>query len=123
MSGATDAGYDVFSYSYDQVVLYSNGSINWDATYMFAYQALGEMTTLGKTLTRNFYGLSSEARIYTHYEGCSDGGREGMSQVQLYGGQYDGDKVIVLSMFHVSQRSASPSSRSTTSFPRLWKRL
>ncbi|PKX93382.1 putative tannase [Aspergillus novofumigatus IBT 16806] len=89
-SGATDAGYDAFSYSYDEVVLYGNGSINWDATYMFAYQALGEMTTLGKTLTRNFYGLSSDAKVYTYYEGCSDGGREGMSQVQRYGDLYDG---------------------------------
>ncbi|RHZ50287.1 hypothetical protein CDV55_100335 [Aspergillus turcosus] len=89
-SGATDAGYDAFSYSYDEVVLYGNGSINWDATYMFAYQALGEMTTLGKTLTRNLYGLSSKTKIYTYYEGCSDGGREGMSQVQRYGDLYDG---------------------------------
>ncbi|RAK75462.1 putative tannase [Aspergillus fijiensis CBS 313.89] len=89
-SGATDAGYDAFSYSYDEVVLYGNGSINWDATYMFGYQALGEMTQIAKPLARGFYGLDSDKKIYTYYEGCSDGGREGMSQVQRWGSEYDG---------------------------------
>jgi tannase len=88
--GATDAGYDAFSNSYDEVVLYGNGSINWDATYMFGYQALGEMTKIGKPLARGFYGLSGDTKIYTYYEGCSDGGREGMSQVQRWGEEYDG---------------------------------
>lgn len=88
--GATSAGYDAFDYSYDEVVLYGNGSINWDATYAFAYQALGEMTVLGKSLTKAFYGQSSDSKIYTYFEGCSDGGREGMSQVQRWGEEYDG---------------------------------
>lgn len=90
VGGATDAGYDAFDYSYDEVVLYGNGSINWDATYMFGYQALGEMTLVGKSLTKGFYGLSDETKVYTYYEGCSDGGREGMSQVQRWGEEYDG---------------------------------
>ncbi|KAI1389637.1 tannase and feruloyl esterase [Hypoxylon trugodes] len=88
--GATDAGYDAFSNSYDEVVLYGNGSINWDATYMFGYQALGEMTKVGKPLTQAFYSLSSDTKVYTYFEGCSDGGREGMSQVQRFGEEYDG---------------------------------
>jgi tannase len=90
VGGATDAGYDAFDYGYDDVVLYGNGSINWDATYMFGYQALGEMAIVGKTLTTGFYDLSSDTKIYTYFEGCSDGGREGMSQVQRWGEQYDG---------------------------------
>ncbi|CCD46017.1 hypothetical protein ACHAPC_004488 [Botrytis cinerea] len=90
VGGATDAGYDAFDYSYDEVVLYGNGSINWDATYMFGYQALGEMTLVGKSLTKGFYGLSDDTKVYTYYEGCSDGGREGMSQVQRWGEEYDG---------------------------------
>ncbi|KAJ5462846.1 hypothetical protein N7475_007790 [Penicillium sp. IBT 31633x] len=90
VGGATSAGYDAFNHSYDEVVLYGNGTINWDATYMFGYQALGEMTKIGKALTRGFYGMSSSAKVYTYYEGCSDGGREGMSQIQRYGEEYDG---------------------------------
>ncbi|TGO06925.1 hypothetical protein BTUL_0391g00040 [Botrytis tulipae] len=82
VGGATDAGYDAFDYSYDEVVLFGNGSINWDATYMFGYQALGEMTQVGKTLTKGSYGLSADTKVYIYYKGCSDGGREGISQVQ-----------------------------------------
>ncbi|KUJ23450.1 tannase and feruloyl esterase [Mollisia scopiformis] len=90
VGGATSTGYDAFDYSYDEVVLYGNGTINWDATYMFGYQALGEMTIVGKALTTGFYGLYTDTKIYTYYEGCSDGGREGMSQVQRFGAEYDG---------------------------------
>ncbi|KAI5926452.1 Tannase/feruloyl esterase [Camillea tinctor] len=89
-SGATDGGYDAFDNSYDSIVLKGNGSINWDATYMFGFQALGEMTQVGKAITPSFYGLSNDTKIYTYFEGCSDGGREGMSQVQRWGSEYDG---------------------------------
>ncbi|KAF2013975.1 Tannase 30 kDa subunit [Aaosphaeria arxii CBS 175.79] len=88
-SGATSAGYDAFNFSYDEKVLYGNGSINWDATYAFSYTALGELTKIGKPLTQAFYGLN-DTKIYTYFEGCSDGGREGMSQVQRWGEEYDG---------------------------------
>jgi len=91
VGGATSAGYDALNgVTYDEVVLYGNGTINWDATMMFGYQALGEMTIIGKPLTNAFYGLESATKVYTYYEGCSDGGREGMSQVQRWGDQYDG---------------------------------
>ncbi|TEY40413.1 hypothetical protein BOTCAL_0432g00060 [Botryotinia calthae] len=62
---ATDVRYDAFDYSYDEVVLYGNGSINWDPTHMFGYQSLGEMTQVGKTLTKGFYGLSDDKKVYT----------------------------------------------------------
>ncbi|KAJ5671946.1 Tannase [Penicillium longicatenatum] len=91
VGGATSAGYGALDgTSYDEVVLYANGSINWDATHMFGYQALGEMTKLGKYFTKGFYGQSASSKLYTYYEGCSDGGREGMSQIQRYGDEYDG---------------------------------
>ncbi|KAJ5913959.1 tannase [Penicillium tannophilum] len=91
VGGATSAGYGALDgTSYDDVVLYGNGSINWDATHMFGYQALGEMTKLGKYFTKGFYGQSASSKLYTYYEGCSDGGREGMSQIQRYGDEYDG---------------------------------
>ncbi|KAJ9415787.1 tannase and feruloyl esterase-domain-containing protein [Fusarium oxysporum] len=89
-AGATDGGYDAFNYSLDEKFLLGNGSINWDATYMFSYQALGEMTQIGKYITKNLYDMSKSSKVYTYYEGCSDGGREGMSQVQRWGDEYDG---------------------------------
>ncbi|GAB1729595.1 hypothetical protein NU195Hw_g723t1 [Hortaea werneckii] len=89
--GATGAGYgSLDGTSFDDAILYGNGSINWDATYMFGYQALGEMTIVGKPLTQAFYGMANGTKLYTYYEGCSDGGREGMSQVQRWGEEYDG---------------------------------
>ena len=88
-SGATSAGYDAFNFSFDEKVLYGNGSINWDATYAFAYTALGELTKIGKPFTQAFYG-AQDTKIHTYFEGCSDGGREGMSQVQRWGEEYDG---------------------------------
>ena len=57
---------------------------------MFSYQGLGEMTTIGKFLTSVLYGMSDDEKLYTYFEGCSDGGREGMSQIQRYGELYDG---------------------------------
>lgn len=91
VSGATDAGYGALSgTTVDEVNLFGNGTINWDAIFMFAYQGLGEMTTVGKPLTRGFYGLDDDAKVYTYFEGCSDGGRQGMSQIQRYGDEYDG---------------------------------
>ena len=89
VGGATSAGYGALDgVTVDEVFLKGNGSIDWDPIYMFAYQALGEMTQLGKYITPSFYG--SDSKIYTYYEGCSDGGRQGMSQIQRYGGEYDG---------------------------------
>lgn len=88
--GVTDAGYGGFNNDFDDVILYGNGSVNWDATYMFGYQALGEMALVGKTITPALFDTVNSTKLYTYYEGCSDGGREGMSQIQRYGDQYDG---------------------------------
>ncbi|KAJ6032217.1 hypothetical protein N7540_002949 [Penicillium herquei] len=89
VGGATSAGYGALdSVTVDEVFLAGNGSIDWDPIYMFGYQALGEMTILGKNITPGFYG--SDSKIYTYYEGCSDGGRQGMSQIQRWGKEYDG---------------------------------
>ena len=35
--------------------------------YMFAYQALGEMTIVGESITAGFYGLFSDTKIHTYY--------------------------------------------------------
>jgi tannase len=93
VSGITDAGYDGFNSNFDSKVLLGNGSVDWDATYMFGYQALGELTQIGKYLTQRVYlssNASSLSKLYTYFSGCSDGGREAMSQVQRYGKEYNG---------------------------------
>ncbi|KAF5878767.1 putative tannase subunit protein [Botrytis fragariae] len=85
-SGLTDGGFDTV---FDSVFLLENGTINWEPTYMFGYQALGELTTLGKEFTKQFYDMGDN-KLYAYYQGCSDGGREGWSQAQRWGDIYDG---------------------------------
>jgi tannase len=81
VSGITDGGFGNFDTQWDAVFLLANDTINWQATYMFGYQAHHELAFLGKELARNFYNVSSDQKVYSYYQGCSEGGREGWSQV------------------------------------------
>lgn len=87
VSGQTDGGFGSFDTQWDAVFLLANGTINWPSVYMFGYQAHHELATLGKEFTKNLYGVS---KIYSYYQGCSEGGREGWSQVQRFADQFDG---------------------------------
>lgn len=90
-SGATDAGYDAFDKSLDQVVLLANGTLDWDSVRMFSHQALGEMTLIAKQILPSLYGSDTDSsKVWTYFSGCSDGGRQAMSQVQRWGDLYDG---------------------------------
>ncbi|KAJ5913924.1 tannase and feruloyl esterase [Penicillium tannophilum] len=97
VTGLTDGGLPYWgSTDFDDVVLLGNGTANWPAIYNFAYQAIAEMTAIGKVFTKNYFGLSdstskrNDDKVYTYYMGCSEGGREGMSQVQKAPELYDG---------------------------------
>ncbi|CAI7613324.1 unnamed protein product [Penicillium glandicola] len=90
VSGLTDGGFGSFTTQFNGVALLANGTINWQGTYMFGYQAQHELAVLGKQLTRNIYNVSSSKKIYSYYQGCSEGGREGWSQVQRFPDQFDG---------------------------------
>lgn len=48
------------------------------------------MTVFGQDFTRNIYNMANATKLYTYYQSCSEGGREGWSQVQRYGSQFDG---------------------------------
>jgi len=74
VAAISDAGYDAFSNSYDDVVLAGNVSLKYDNLHMFSYKALGEMTIVRKAITPGFYGMSADSKLYTYFEGCSDGG-------------------------------------------------
>ncbi|EHA19580.1 hypothetical protein ASPNIDRAFT_178379 [Aspergillus niger ATCC 1015] len=100
-AGLTDGGWG--STSFDEVFLLANGTINWTDTYMFGYQAIHELTLIGREFTRNFYGRSKDTKIYTYYQGCSEGGREGWSQAQRFGEDYDGI-ITGAPAFHYAQQ-------------------
>lgn len=62
-SGFTDGGFGSMDTDFDSVFLLSNGTINWPIVYMFGYQAIKEMTVIGKQLTRNFYDVSDSTKV------------------------------------------------------------
>lgn len=91
VAGATDGGFGGFSTNSDQVFLIANGTINYQSLYMFGYQGIQELTVIGKQFTKNFFNTSNTNRkLYAYYQGCSEGGREGWSQVQRFGDELDG---------------------------------
>ena len=93
VSGLTDGGFGSFDTQEDATFLLANGSVNWENVYMFGYQAIHEMTVLGKELTKNLYDVNNGTKLYTYYQGCSEGGREGWSQLQRYGSEFDGASI------------------------------
>ncbi|RYC56066.1 hypothetical protein CHU98_g10142 [Xylaria longipes] len=90
VAGITDGGFGSFNTQFDAAFLLANGTVNWQATYMFGYQAHHELATLGKQLTRNLFNVSAGDKLYSYYQGCSEGGREGWSQAQRFADQFDG---------------------------------
>ena len=83
-AGTTDGGFGSFDTTVDEVVLLANGSLNYDSVYNFGYKAIHELSVLGKQFTRNFFDMPDGRKLYAYYQACSEGGREGWSQVQRY---------------------------------------
>ncbi|KAK4239886.1 Tannase/feruloyl esterase [Achaetomium macrosporum] len=77
VSGIMDGGFGSFNTNSDAVFLKSEGAHH-------------ELAVLGKQLARNVYQVASKQKVYSYYQGCSEGGREGWSQLQRYADQFDG---------------------------------
>lgn len=60
---------------------------NVPAIQDFAYRAVHEMTVAGKRVVAGYYG-KAPSRAY--FQGCSQGGRQGMEEAQRFPGDYDG---------------------------------
>ncbi|KAF4625137.1 hypothetical protein G7Y89_g13031 [Cudoniella acicularis] len=89
VAGLTDGGFGGFNNQFDSVFLIQNGTVNWESVFMFGYQAHHELSSLGKEFTKKFFNMSN-TKLYSYYQGCSEGGREGWSQVQRFGDEWDG---------------------------------
>ena len=87
VTGTTDGGLGSWRAQLTDRILKANGVIDYDILFLFAYEAIHGMTVLGQQLTKNFYATD---KLFSYYTGCSEGGREGLSQVQRYGSQFDG---------------------------------
>lgn len=58
-----------------------DGIIDW------SYRSLHESTVLAKQLAKAFYGSDVE---HSYYTACSNGGRQGLKEVQMFPNDYDG---------------------------------
>jgi feruloyl esterase len=83
-TGATDTGHEGGSGSF---ALDANGKLDWHAVRDNAYLGIHEMTVAGQALTEAFYG---KAPRYSYFNGCSTGGRQGLSEAQRYPSDYHG---------------------------------
>ncbi len=83
-AGSTDTGHEGGSGSF---ALDSTGHLNWLLIRDNAYLGIHEMTVTGKALVQAFYGAPAN-RAY--FNGCSTGGRQGLSEAQRYPLDYDG---------------------------------
>lgn len=93
VAGQTDAGFGIYQTDALEVFLLANGTLDYESIYMFGYNAIHEMTVIGKEFTSTAFGLAStNATLYAYYQGCSEGGREGWSQVQRFAEQFDGEQ-------------------------------
>ncbi len=90
VSGMTDGGFGSFNTQWNSAFLLANGTINWQSVYMFGYQAHHELALIGKQLAANLYKVCEHETVYSYYIGCSEGGREGWSQLQRFADQFDG---------------------------------
>ncbi|CAI6092298.1 unnamed protein product [Clonostachys chloroleuca] len=80
-SGVTELG------APDSWALASPGNLNWAGLSNFGYVSLNDEAVIAKSLVESFYG---EAPSYAYWNGCSQGGRQGMALAQQYPNAYDG---------------------------------
>lgn len=67
--------------------LVSTGNVNQYALLDFASRSVHDMTVLGKAVVASFYGTPAK---HSYWNGCSTGGRQGLTEAQLYPSDYDG---------------------------------
>jgi len=83
-AGSTDTGHEGASGSF---ALDANGRLNWLLIRDNAYLGIHEMTVTGKALVQAFYGQPAH---HAYFNGCSTGGRQGLSEAQRYPADYNG---------------------------------
>jgi hypothetical protein len=81
---ASDDGHNIANPTWP---LSGPGQLDRDAIVDFAYRAVHAVIAAGKKFTERYF---DEPLRYAYYAGCSDGGREGMVEVNRYPEDFDG---------------------------------
>jgi hypothetical protein len=85
VAGSTDTGHEGGSGSFGLDA--ATNRLNWMLIRDNAYLGIHDMTVTGKAVTQALYGVGP---VKSYFNGCSTGGRQGLSEAQRYPGDYDG---------------------------------
>ena len=83
----TDTGHTGGSGSFGMLTPVPNGAPDVQLQTDFAYRSEHLMAVVGKQLAQAFYG---QLPIYSYWNGCSTGGRQGLRMAQDFPNDYDG---------------------------------
>lgn len=65
----------------------SPGNLNLNLVEDWASRSLGELSTIGKSVTQDFFGAQPS---FSYFTGCSGGGRQGLELAQTFPAAFDG---------------------------------
>lgn len=65
-AGQTDGGFGADQTNAISTFLVENGTVDWQNVYMFGYQAIRELSLVGREFTENFFNVST--KLYTYYQ-------------------------------------------------------
>jgi hypothetical protein len=83
----TDTGHNGGGGAFGMLTPVPNGAPNVQLQTDFAYRSEHEMAVIGKQLTEAFYG---QQPVFSYWNGCSTGGRQGLRMAQDYPSDYNG---------------------------------
>ena len=86
-TGCTNAGHDGEQLSGSFALDKEHGRLRWQEIRDFSYLGIHDMTVIGKELVKAYYGKPAR---YSYFIGGSTGGRQALTEVQMYPRDYDG---------------------------------
>ncbi|HTQ54250.1 MAG TPA: tannase/feruloyl esterase family alpha/beta hydrolase [Bryobacteraceae bacterium] len=96
----------------------AHGRLDWLLIRDNAYLGIHEMTLTAKAVIEAFYGRSQQ---HAYFNGCSTGGRQGLSEAQRYPADYDGilsgAPAINWTKLHVEQMWGTVAMQQAGDFP------